>query len=133
MARRIPGVFVPVDVNLSSDQRIIRVGAMGELLYRRGLEHVKKTGRDGVIFHAELPEFARGIATPAKQAAALVHEGLWVERDGESWQVRSWLKWNASNAERAEQKEKNRLGALKTNHAQGRHETPYPDCPECQK
>ena len=130
MSRKIPGIFVPVDVNLASDGEIIRAGATAELLYRRGLEHVKKANRDGIIYHAELGDFTRGIASPAKQAAALVHVGLWVD-NGDSWLVKGWLKWNLSLAEQEAERERKRIGAMKTNHSKGRHGTPQEGCPDC--
>ena len=39
MARRIPGEFVPVSVNLASDPAVMRLDPLAELLFRRGLEH----------------------------------------------------------------------------------------------
>ena len=132
MARRIPGIFVPCDVNLASDVAIMRAGAMPELLYRRGLEHAKKTDRDGLIYEVELGDFSRGITTPAKHAATLVKVGLWI-KEGDAWRIKGWSKWNASADEREDAKRLKRLGALKTNHNLGRHDgAPETECPTCQ-
>lgn len=76
MARRIPGEFVPCDVNLASDPSIMRAGPMAELLFRRGNEYAKRADRDGDLYSVELPIIANGIPQPKKQADALVREGL---------------------------------------------------------
>lgn len=133
MARRIPGEFVPCDVNMSTDPAIMRAGAMAELLFRRGLEYAKKNSRDGDLYELDLPLIALGIPKPAAAAEALVREGLWLQRK-DGWQIRSYLKWNLSQEERAGKREQNRVGALKSNHKQGRHsEDLNPECPLCLK
>ncbi len=132
MAKSIPGEFVPCDVNLSSDPAIMRAGPMAELLFRRGNEHAKRTDRDGILYSIELPLIAHGIPKPAQCAAALVREHLWVAHD-EHWEIRSFLKWNLSQDEQSAKREANRIGALKSNHKQGRHsEERSPDCPLCE-
>jgi len=132
MARRIPGEFVPCDVNLANDPRVMRAGALAELLFRRANEYAKRNDRDGDIESVELGVIAFGIpGNPHKLAAALVGEGLWRETDT-GWIIAAFLKWNMSQAEQAQERERKRLGALKTNHKKGQH-TPdrHPDCPDC--
>jgi hypothetical protein len=131
MARRIPGEFVPSDVNLVSDPDIMRAGALAELLFRRANEHAKRNNRDGIIYAMELPIVANGIPGAArKHAEALVREGLWEERcDG--WLIRSFLKWNLSQAEIAVEKEARRVGAIKTNHKRNHRAEKDDYCPIC--
>lgn len=134
MAKTIPGEFVPCDVNLSSDPAIMRAGPMAELLFRRGNEHAKRTSRDGVLYSVELSLIAHGIPKAQQNAAvaALVREQLWVDRE-DHWEIRSFLKWNLSQDEQAAKREANRVGALKSNHKQGRHsDERSPDCPLCE-
>lgn len=133
MARRIPGIFVPCDVNLTSDPAIMAAGPMAELVFRRANEYVKKNHRDGQVLTHDLPVIAIGIPSPAKLAARLVDVGLW-EKNPKGWLIRSYLKWNLSEAEQAEERVQKRVGAAKTNHKKGLHkEEPDPICPQCQE
>ena len=86
MARRIPGEFVPCDVNLSSDPAIMRAGPMAELLFRRANEHAKRAARDGVIYKVELPLVAHGMTRSERLADALVANNLWID-EGEHWAI----------------------------------------------
>jgi hypothetical protein len=116
MPRRVPGEFVPCDVNLASDGGIVRAGPMPELIYRRALEYVKRADRDGLIYAAELGVIAHGIpGRAATHAEALVREGLWEAVEG-GWSIRSWLKWNLSQAEVEDVRRRKQVGAIKTNH-----------------
>ena len=132
MARRIPGEFVPCDVNLASDPAIMRAGVMAELLFRRGNEHAKKNGRDGDLYRVELPMLALGISQPAKHAAALVRERLWDETP-DGWYIRSFLKWNLSQAEQAVERDKKQTAAILGNHKKHHKTERSPDCPHCQE
>ena len=131
-AWRIPGEFVPCDVNLSNDPKILRAGPLPELLFRRANEYVKRVNRDGTLDRVELPIVAFGIpGKPAAHAAVLVREGLWDETP-DGWLIRSFTKWNPTLAAQGEIRKKRRLGAIKTNHARGRHAgQPDPECPLC--
>ncbi len=133
MARRIPGEFVPCDVNLASDPAILRAGPFAELVYRRALEYVKRTGRDGQVYAVELPLIAHGIpGKPATHAAALVQQGLWQD-NGDGWLIRSWTKWNLTQEEQAEERDRKRLAAVLTNHKRYHKAEPHPDCPHCKE
>ena len=134
MARRIPGEFVPLDLNLPSDAAIRRAGPDAELLYIRGLIYIKRTGSDGFIPEYDLPALAVGCRNTKASTAALVKASLWSEseEDGEpGWMCRSWLKWNMSQQEIADARAERKAGALKTNHGKGLHATPVAGCPEC--
>ena len=55
MARRIPGQFVPCDVNLATDPAVMAAGPLAELIFRRANEYIKKNKRDGILLHLDLP------------------------------------------------------------------------------
>jgi len=135
MARRIPGEFVPSDVNTANDPAIMRAGAWAELLFRRANEHAKRNHRDGTLHEVELRVIALGIPGRAlTHAEALVREGLWEPLEGGGWYIRSYLKWNLSELEQAEVRAQKRRGAAATNHKKGAHsERPDIECPLCQE
>lgn len=129
MARRIPGEFVPSDVNTRSHPQIRQAGCLAELLFRRGNEHIKATKRDGILYKFDLEVFGVGIDGDLKRhARSLVKVGLWKDM-GDTWLVPGYLNWNHTQAEIAEAKEAKRLGAMKTNHR--KHKEPDPDCHIC--
>ena len=131
MGRRIPGEFVPCDVNLSSDPSIMRAGPMAELLFRRANEHAKRAARDGVIYKIELPLVAHGMSRPERLAEALVLNNLWVD-EGEHWLIRSFLKWNLSQAEQQVEREKKQAAAILGNHKKHHQSERSADCPHCE-
>lgn len=135
MARRIPGEFVPLDLNLPSDPKIRRAGPDAELLYIRGLIYLKRTSSDGFIPEYDLPALAVGLRNTKASVAALAKAKLWhaSELDGsEGWTCAAWLKWNMSQQEIADARSERKLGALKTNHGKGLHTTPAAGCPDCE-
>ena len=131
MARRIPGEFVPCDVNLSSDPAIMRAGPMAELLFRRANEHAKRAARDGVIYKVELPLVAHGMTRSERLADALVANNLWID-EGEHWAIRSFLKWNLSQAEQQVEREKKQAAAILGNHKKHHQTERSADCPHCE-
>lgn len=136
MARRIPGEFVPLDVNMPSDPKVRRAGPDAELVYIRGLIYLKRTNSDGFLPEYDMAAFAVGCRNVPKSIAALVKVGLWesAERDGEpGWVCRSWLKWNASQKEIAAMRDERKAGAMRTNHGKGLHERPVSGCPDCEE
>lgn len=131
MARKIPREFVPLDLNMPRDPKIRRAGPDAELLYIRGLIYLKSADSDGIIPDYDLDVVGAGLKNITKSRDALVRVELWDEVEG-GWVCRSWLKWNLSQAEQADERDQKRVGALKSNHAQGRHaESPSPECPMC--
>lgn len=133
MARRIPGEFVPSDVNLANDPAIMRAGPLAELVFRRANEYAKRNDRDGSIYRVELGVITFGIpGKPAVHADALVREGLW-EQCGADYRIRSFLKWNLSQDEQAEDRDKKRAAAILTNHRRYHKDLPQPDCTHCQE
>ncbi|MGV8972229.1 MAG: hypothetical protein ACOH10_07890 [Rhodoglobus sp.] len=132
MSRRIPGQFVPADVNTANDPAIMAAGPMAELIYRRANEYVKKNHRDGVVYSLDLPIIGNAIPNATKHAARLVCVGLW-DATPDGWAIHSWLKWNLSLIEQAEQKARNAEGALLTNHKLDRHKKARKGCPLCEQ
>ena len=131
MARTIPGEFVPSDVNLAHDPAIMRAGPMAELLFRRANEHAKRAARDGVIYKVELPLVAHGMTRPERLADALVANNLWID-EGEHWSIRSFLKWNLSQAEQQAEREKKQAAAILGNHKKHHQTERSADCPLCE-
>lgn len=133
MARKIPGEFVPLDLRLPRDPAIRQSGPDAELLFIRGLIYLKGAETDGVIPEYDLPVVAVGLRNPLRSVDALVAAGLWSVTPG-GWLCRSWLKWNASEAEKAAERDKKRLAAIRSHHVRGLHnETTDPDCQLCPK
>lgn len=132
MTRRIPGQWVPADVNLAYDPAIMKAGPMAELLFRRANEYCKKYSRDGVVYFEDLAVIAAGLpGDPRKLAHKLVDFNLWEAIDG-GWFIRSYLKWNLSQDEIKAAAESKKRGALKTNHRRYHQDQPADDCPICQ-
>lgn len=118
---KVPGEFVPCDVNLANDPAIMRAGASAELLFRRANEYVKRVNRNGHLERVELSTVALGIPGRATtHADALVREGLWEPTDN-GWMIRSFLKWNPPLEVQAEMRAQRRTGAAITNHKKGAH------------
>lgn len=104
--------YVPMDVNYADDPRVISAGEPAEVLFIRALCVAKRTMSDGFVDKVQLVRF--GLADIDDRVARLVDVGLWdpvILDDGgdgttgeiAGYQVRSWLKWNAS-AEQIEEK-----------------------------
>lgn len=130
MARRIPGEWVPFDVNTARNKRIRQAGCMAELLFRRSVEYSKGAKLDGEVPKYDLPVVGIGITGElAEYAATLVRTGLWEDRD-DHWYITGYAERNATQAEISADREAKRQGAIKTNHK--RHaDTPDPACPLC--
>ena len=63
-------VYVPLDVEYASDDKIIEAGPMAELVYVRGLAFCKRTLNDGEITRAQLAVVAVGISSPLRHVRA---------------------------------------------------------------
>lgn len=127
---RVPGTYVPLDINYLRDPAIRKAGPDAELLYIRTLAFIKGAGTDGVLYEWDLSVVAVGLKFPEKRAAALVKNGLW-EKVDDGWYVSAWVKWNMTQDELKEQREAKRAGAIKTNHNRKHAGEPDPTCPHC--
>lgn len=94
---RIPGEFVPLDVNYAHDRAIRQAGPMPELLFIRGMAYARRLRTDGVIPDYDLPIIGVGIPNVTRHATTLVRVGLWLAAD-EGWLIRSFPKWNPITA-----------------------------------
>lgn len=114
---RIPGLFVPLDVNYPRDRAIRRAGPEAELVFIRGLVFTKGTKTDGFLADFDLDAAMVGLkpAWVKKGVDALVKVGLWTVVD-DGWQVRSWAKWNSTQEQIAEDQEAKREGGKQGNH-----------------
>lgn len=114
---RIPGLFVPLDVNYPRDRAIRRAGPEAELVFIRGLVFTKGTKTDGFLADFDLDAAMVGLkpAWVKKGVDALVKVGLWTVVD-DGWQVRSWAKWNSTQEQIAKDQEAKREGGKQGNH-----------------
>lgn len=129
MPSKIPGEFVPLDVNYTHDRRIREAGALAELLFIRGMAYCRRTKSHGEIPDYDLPVVGVGIPNPTKLAKKLESTGLWLRVD-HGWTVRSWAKWNPSSTE--EVRVKQSQGGVQGNHNRWHVDgVTSDDCPLC--
>lgn len=89
-------LYVPMNVHLDDDPKIIRAGERAEVLYLWGLRFAKKTMLDGFIDADQLRRFPyAGVAARAKK---LIEVGLWEHADG-GYRIVAWGKWNEKTAD----------------------------------
>lgn len=93
------GLYVKIDVEYASDEKMIAAGPLGELLYIRSLAFCKKNPTtDGRISTHQLATVGIGIPNLKKHAARLTEVGAWnVTKTG--WVISAWLKRNRSSAD----------------------------------
>lgn len=129
---RIPGQFVPLDVNYPRDRAIRRAGPDAELLFIRGLAFAKGSKTDGFIADFDLDAVAVGLRAVPRSVAALVRVGLWEEVE-DGWRIRSFGKWNMLAGEITEAKEARKKGGISGNHQRWHVEKGVvnEDCPLC--
>lgn len=100
MSAKIPGEFVPLDVNYAHDRAIRQAGPMAELLFLRAMTYARRMKTNGYVPDYDLPVIGVGITKLNHQAASLVRVRLWSTAAG-GWKFRSWDKWNpVSDADR---------------------------------
>ena len=130
-------LFVPLDVEFATNDRILAAGPLAAYLYVCSLAYCKRQGdrdgREGFVHASALKVLAVGFPGKAeKHASALVDAGLWQAVDG-GWVIPAWLKHNKSTdqlaADKQAAKEKSILGNHRRHHeAKGEKS---PDCPLC--
>lgn len=127
------GLYVPLDVEYDSDDKLILAGPMAELLYVRGLVFAKRTMSNGDISAAQLTVVGRGIPSAAKHAAKLSEVGAWrVTATG--WHIAAWLKRNKSVDTIASERDAKKAASVKANHERwhvGSDGKPSVTCPLC--
>lgn len=92
---KMPGPYVPLDVNYARDRAIAAAGEEAELLYVRALAYCKHTFSDGFIPDYDIDEVAKRLKRVPARISALIREGLWAKTDG-GWLIRNWNRWNES-------------------------------------
>lgn len=108
MRMKRPGTYAPLATHYYDDPKIIEAGEEAEVLYTRMLAYASgQPEAEGVIpdavvrFRLGLDIEATGKGTgkgTGNRIERLEHAGL-VEREGDSWRIVAWLKWNRSGAE----------------------------------
>lgn len=127
------GLYVKLDAEYASDDRLIEAGPLAELLYVRGLCFCKRTMVDGTITRRQLAAVALGIPSPEKHARTLVDVGAWAETDT-GWTITAWLKRNKSVEQICAEREAKRAASVLANHTQhhvGPGKKPSPKCELC--
>ena len=112
MARKIPGEFVPLSVDLAADPAILEAGPDAELLYIRALQYAKRQRTDGLVPKPALPRLTLDLRRPTTLPKRLADAGLWEVVEG-GWRIRSWLRWNLSLEEQEARRERNRVNVQK--------------------
>jgi len=126
-------LYVPLDVDYASDDKLIEAGPMAELLYVRGLAFCKRTMSDGVIRRSQLAAVGLGIPAAAKHAQRLVDVGAWAATP-HGWRVVAWLKRNKSAAQIRHDGEAKKAASVLANHKRwhiGEGKDASPTCPLC--
>lgn len=127
------GLYVALDVEYDSDDKMILAGPMAELLYVRGLAFCKRTMSNGNISRAQLAVVGRGIPAAKKHADALVEVGAWVITPT-GWHVAAWLKRNKSAEEIVDDRAARKAASVQANHNRwhtGPDGKPSQTCPIC--
>lgn len=124
------GLYVPLDVELASDDKMIAAGPMAELLYIRALAFAKRTMSDGHIRRNQLPLVAARIPRHRLHVQRLVELGAWKVTD-DGWYIVAWRKWNRAMAELAAAKSEAGVAGNHRRWHAGKGGRPSPDCPLC--
>ena len=127
------GIYVQVDADYDSDDKIIEAGPMAELLYVRSLAFCKRKLSDGAVKRSQLSVVGARIPNAKGHAKTLVDVGLWVETE-EGWIVAAWSKRNRSHADVQAQREISSEAGIRGNHERwhiGEEGKPSSKCPLC--
>lgn len=126
-------LYVPLDVDYASDDKLIEAGPLAELLYVRGLAFCKRTMNDGHIRRSQLAAVGLGIPGAPKHAQRLVDVGAWTATP-HGWKVTAWLKRNKSAAQIKTESETKKANSALANHRRwhvGSDKEPSLSCPHC--
>lgn len=134
MADRTPGIYVRLDANYDTDEAMLEVSPMAELLFIRALALSKRKQTDGFVAARSLNRCGLRITEPLLDLVGeLVTAGLWTDHpDGCGWDIAGWGKWQLTTAEVAAASARNRSNALRRHHKEGRHDyEPHDECELC--
>lgn len=105
------GLYVPLDVNFSDDDKVMECSAEAHLLYIRSLLLSKRTQSDGFVHHRQLRRLTEGFRYLADcdvgpvLVAELVDVGLWDELE-DGWLIAAFTAHNQTSEQLAEKKAK---------------------------
>jgi hypothetical protein len=109
-------LYVPLDVDFASDDKILAAGVVPAYLYIASLAFAKRTLSDGRIAAAQLVALAPGLpGNPKTHASKLVDVGLW-EVTPNGWAIAAWSKRNKARSDIEAESEQKRLASVKANH-----------------
>ena len=130
---RIARLFVPLDVEFATDDKIIAAGPLAGYLYVCSLAYAKRSGKEGFIHASQVQFLAPGLTKQSTHAQRLADVGLWAATDG-GWTIAAWSRHNLSGDQLAERKNMQRAKAIAGNHQ--RHHVAKnviePECELCQ-
>lgn len=129
------GLFIALDVEYDSDDKIIEAGPLAELLYVRSLTFAKRKLNDGRLKVSQLSVVGARIPNAAKHAARLVEVGLWAATD-DGWIIVAWSKRNRSSTDVQVQREIASEAGERGNHERwhlGPDGKPSPKCRLCRE
>lgn len=105
------GQWVRLSAGFHLDPRIMRAGTNAELVFVRGLAVSRALRTDGHVAAEHLHLVGHGLSAGALNRArdALVAEGLW-EACADGWRVppAKWARWQTTEVEYAERRERER-------------------------
>lgn len=112
MAMRKPGVYVALSANYADDEKIMEAGEDAELMYVRMLAYAARTpltegwisdrviqSRLGILPRVSGNGAGTEPGTDAGSRAERLREVGLIERDGDGYRIKSWLRWNKSAEE----------------------------------
>lgn len=128
MARRGKGSYAPLKAQYYLDDAILEAGPDAELLWVRILSFLASVRSDGRITDRQLKSVGFGLRNVKRRIEKLQEVGLLLQ-DGDSYEARSWHKWNRSSQEidnyLASERERKRLKAAENADNSGRNEDAF--------
>lgn len=104
------GLYVPLDVNFSDDDKVLCCSAEAQLVYLRSLLLAKRFQKDGLVYRSQLRRLTEGFAYADAALddllpKELVDCGLWLDHE-DGWVVAAFTAHNPTSAELEESRAK---------------------------
>lgn len=137
MSRKKSGlpVWCRLSAEIQHDEDFLDLSMPAMTVFLLSIPIAKERRRDGEISLRDFVSVFVGkldLTDLEQIAMELVESGFWLSAGGMRYIVRSFTRWNESQDEQAELRERKRIGALRTNHTRWGHETPVAGCPLCE-